>query len=140
MIALARQLSSAFPNAAFHEAAFPEHPLPRGRFDAVFSMEVFYYLPELEAALTEVRRLLKPGGRFACAVNYYAENPASHSWPDDVGVPMTLLDRAGWRQALVQAGLEVTDQLQITLPPTEASEPWKQTAGCLVTLGRAPSG
>jgi ubiquinone/menaquinone biosynthesis C-methylase UbiE len=139
MIALARRLSTGFENVAFHQCAFPAHQLPRDGFDIILSMEVFYYLPDMAAALEETRRLLKPGGRFACLVDFYGENTASHSWPEDVGVEMTLLDAAGWRRALEAAGLEVIDQDRIRLSPDEASEPWKATEGSLLTLGRRPA-
>lgn len=141
MIALARELSADYPNAAFHVATFPDdHPLEPGSFEVVYSMEVFYYLPDLGAALAEVRRLLRPGGTFACQVDFYEENAASHAWPDDVGVEMRLLSEAGWREAFEGAGLEVTEQSRVRLPDDEASEPWKATEGSLVTLGRRPGG
>ena len=138
MITLSRTLSADVPNAEFYEGAFPEHDLPRDRFDAILSMEVFYYLPDMAAALEETRRLLRPGGRFACMVDFYAENEISHSWPDDVGVEMTLLNETGWRTALEGAGFTAIEQHRVRLPPEEASEPWKATEGSLLTLGRRP--
>lgn len=141
MIDRARAESSAFPNAQFHVAAFPEdHHFEPASFDAIYSMEVFYYLPDLGAGLAEVRRLLRPGGLFACQVDYYRENTASHSWPEDMGVEMTLLGEDGWREAFESAGLDVTEQFRVRLPPEEASEPWKATEGSLVTMGRRGDG
>ncbi len=138
MIALARRMSADFDNAEFHQCAFPEHPLPHAGFDTILSMEVFYYLPDMGAALEETLRLLAPGGRFTCMVDFYGENEASHSWPEDVGVEMTLLDSAGWRGALEDAGFDVADQRRMLVPADEASEPWKATEGSLLTLGRRP--
>jgi SAM-dependent methyltransferase len=139
MIALARELSEEVPNAEYHVATFPDdHPLRPGAFDVIYAMEVFYYLPDLGAGLREVRRLLHPGGTFACQVDFYEENTASHAWPEDVGVEMTLLGEAGWRDAFEVAGLEVTDQFRVRLAPEKASEPWKATEGSLVTMGRRP--
>jgi len=135
MIARARALSADASAAEFHCGTFPDHPLPPGRFDAVFSMEMFYYLPDVAAAVREVHALLAPGGRFACVVDYYKENAASHSWPDDLGVPMHLLDTAEWGDRFEAAGLTVVEQVRITLPPGEASEPWKAEVGSLLTLG-----
>ena len=100
-------------------------------------MEVLYYLPSLSAALEEIVRLLKPGGRFACVVDYYQENEASHSWPEDVGVAMRLLSAADWRAAFEAAGLEVVDQSRVTVPAEEASEEWETTVGSLLTVGQA---
>ena len=138
MIALARSMSAGLDNVEFYRCAFPEHPLPRAGFDAILSMEVFYYLPDMGAALEETLRLLAPGGRFACLVDFYGENEASHSWPEDVGVAMTLLDSAGWRGALEDAGFEIADQRRMRVPADQASEPWKATEGSLLTLGRRP--
>lgn len=140
MIARARELSAAFPNAEFHVASFPDdHPLEPASFDVIYAMEVFYYLPDLGAGLAEVCRLLRPGGVFACQVDFYRENAASHAWPEDVGVAMTLLGEAGWREAFESAGLDVTDQFRVRLSAEEASASWQATEGSLVTQGRRPS-
>lgn len=138
MVALAREQSRAYDNVAFHVAAFPEHALPLARFDVIFSMEVFYYLPDVAAALEATLALARPGGMFACMVDYYRENVASHSWPAELGVPMTLLDAAGWRRALSQAGFTIVEQRRIRLPRDEATAPWKSEVGSLLTIGRRP--
>jgi SAM-dependent methyltransferase len=141
MIALAKRLSVSHDNVEFRVARFPgaapvqAPPLAPGGFDACFSMEVFYYLPDLDAALRDTLSLLVPGGRFACAVDYYAENAASHSWPDDVGVPMTLLGESGWREAFMRAGFANVRQERIRQPAGTAAAAWKVTEGTLLTLG-----
>jgi SAM-dependent methyltransferase len=137
MIERARALSAELDNVEFRHGLFPGVSLPATRFDAVFSMETLYYLPEptLDAALAEVARLLIPGGRFACAVNYYAENEASHSWPEDVGLEMTLLDANGSRRTFERAGLEVVHQTRLVVPPDLATAEWHSTEGSLLTLG-----
>jgi SAM-dependent methyltransferase len=140
MIARAKDLSQGLANAEFHLATFPQHDLPLGRFDAIFSMEVLYYLPSLSAALEEVVRLLKPDGRFVSVVDFYQENSASHSWPEDVGVAMRLLSAAQWREAFEDAGLEVVEQARITLPVEQASESWKVDVGSLMTAGQLGGG
>lgn len=136
MIHLAQQLSGNRPNVRYHVADFPnDHPLKGVRFDVVYSMEVFYYLPDLDLALEEVRRLLRPAGTFACQVDFYTENLASHSWTKDVGIPMALLSEAEWRDAFEAVGLEVSEQFRVRLSPEETSEPWKIEEGSLVTMG-----
>jgi len=136
MIARARELSKDAPNASFHATAWP--PEDRvGTFDAVFSMETFYYVPDLAAGLRAVRDSLAPGGRFACVVDYYAENPESHDWPEALGVSMHLLDEVGWRRAFEEAGLAVLEQARLRPPPAPGKEPgWKQEVGSLLTLGQ----
>ncbi|MDH3495529.1 MAG: class I SAM-dependent methyltransferase [Gemmatimonadota bacterium] len=152
MIALAKRLSARLPNTEFRVAMFgargglaglaPDGTgNPVGLFDAIFSMEVFYYLPDLDAALGETLDLLVPGGRFACAVDFYGENVASHSWPDDLGVEMTLLDQAGWQAAFERAGFVHVSQERIRQPePAESDGPpdWKVTHGTLLTMGERP--
>ncbi len=147
MVDRARAQSAGLP-ARFVHTAFPAPVAATGDvaellvsscYDAVFSMEVFYYLPDLAAGLADVVRLLKPGGRFACVVDFYAENPASHGWPEMLDVPMTLCSMAQWREAFVAAGLDVVDQQQLTVPPGEGVEAWKAQCGSLLTLGQRPS-
>ncbi len=137
MIARARAATQA-DNASFEVARFPEHELSQlapASIDAVFSMEVFYYLPDLNAALSEVARLLAPEGRFACVVDFYGENEASHGWPDDLGVSMHLLDAAQWRSAFEAAGLRVVEQTRLRQPAAPDVADWKVEHGSLLTLG-----
>ena len=140
MIDRARDQSAHHRNTRFIHAPFPLPMLRDEAFDAIFSMEVFYYLPDLSAALREVRRLLRPGGRFVCVVDFYEENPASHSWPEDVGVPMNLLPEGMWRAAMTYAGLEVLEQTQLRPPGAVVEEgSTTQTMGSLMTLVRRPT-
>ncbi|MDJ0973008.1 MAG: class I SAM-dependent methyltransferase [Planctomycetota bacterium] len=140
MVERARALSSAFENVEVLLTAFPAHPFEAGTFDGIFSMEVLYYLPDLPGALAEIRQLLKPGGRFACVVDYYAENPESHDWPEQLGCDMALLSEAEWGAAFEAAGLEVVAQERVRYPLAEGAEPgWKQTIGSLLTVGQRPS-
>ena len=137
MVDRARAQSVALPNTRFIHAPFPLAMLKDQAFDAIFSMEVFYYLPDLNIALREVSRLLKPGGQFICIIDFYEENPDSHSWPDDVGVPMNLMPESMWRAAMTYAGLEVLEQTRLLHPLGEGETPgWKQTKGSLMTLAR----
>ncbi len=137
MVERARALSG--PPCEFLVAAFPWHPLAPGSFDAVFSMEALYYVPDLDAALRAVASLLVPGGRFAVIVDYYAENEASHAWPDDLGCGMHLLGQEGWRDAFARAGLVVVEQERLRHPPRAGEPPsWKQTQGSLLTVGSRP--
>ena len=136
MIDHARLLSAGLSNVEYVAGAFPDVEVPGGPFDAIFSMEVFYYLPDLDAALRKTRDLLRAGGAFACVVDFYGENTASHCWPADLGVRMTLLDSAGWADAFRRAGLAVGEQRRLRIPKELASSDWKTTEGSLLTLGR----
>jgi SAM-dependent methyltransferase len=44
-------------------------PFPDGSFDAVIANHMLYHVPNLDRALSEVRRVLKEGGRFYAATN-----------------------------------------------------------------------
>ena len=140
MIARARELSATIGNVDYLVSPFPDDgALPAASFDAVFSMEVLYYLDDLGSAVRRVRELLRPGGRFACVVDFYAENTASHGWPDDLGVPMTLRSARGWRLEFEENGFEVVEQERLRQPDF-ASDPdsrWKSVEGSLLTLGVA---
>ncbi len=139
MIARAKKASAGLANVDFQVAEFPAHGLEPASFRGIFSMEVLYYLPDVEGALRAITALLAPGGRFACGVDYYRENEASHSWPDDLGCPMELLSMRGWYGAFEAAGLDVLEQQCVQYPLQQGEEPsWKQTQGSLLTVGRRP--
>jgi SAM-dependent methyltransferase len=139
MIRHARVLSADLPNTRFIHAPFPLELLKPRVFDAIFSMEVFYYLPDLTWSLLNVIRLLKPGGLFACVVDYYEENPDSHDWPDRLGVSMHRLSEEGWRLAMEAVGFDIVEQRRVCSELDSAEEQtWKHVAGSLLTLGRRP--
>ena len=66
MLAIARRrLPTLRPDdtADLREAAAERLPFADGEFDAVVSTSVFHYVRRPEAALAEMRRVLRPGGR-----------------------------------------------------------------------------
>ncbi len=113
MIELATRMSAGLPNAHFTCDGFPSASLKPASFAAIFSMEALYYLPDLDGALAEICRLLSPEGRFACVVDFFEEHEESRQWPTDLGVAMTRLSMAEWRDAFVRAGLEVCQQERV---------------------------
>jgi arsenite methyltransferase len=50
-------------NVAFHEADATTLPVEDGEFDRALSVQVLEYVPDVDAALRELRRALRPGGR-----------------------------------------------------------------------------
>ena len=139
MIVRAREMSTQFSNARFIHAPFPLPMLKAGSFNAILSMEVFYYLPDLTWGLQNVARLLKPGGLFACLVDFYEENTASHSWPEMTGLKMRLLSEETWHKAMEHIGFEVIEQARLRAPENSEEPDWKKTEGTLMTLVRRPA-
>jgi arsenite methyltransferase len=103
---------------------FDHLPFADDAFDHAFSMEAFYYAADPHATLRELRRSLRSGGTFYCAVNYYKENVHSHDWQDSISVEMTRWDMDEYRNAFAEAGFHVAAQdtipdNEIEIPPAE---------------------
>jgi arsenite methyltransferase len=62
-IAVAKSRSAGHDNLSFHEADATDLPVGDAEFDRAFSVQVFEYVPDVDAALRDLRRALKPGGR-----------------------------------------------------------------------------
>jgi len=70
---------------------------PEKKVDLIHSMEVFYYFQNPDEIIQHIsQNWLKPGGRMIMGIDFYFEHERSHSWPTDVGTPMTLLKEAEW--------------------------------------------
>ncbi len=54
-------------NIAFQTADIQNIPFPNASFDVVIANMMLYHVPDLHRGLSEVRRVLKPGGTFYCA-------------------------------------------------------------------------
>ena len=104
MIDEARQSSSAFAHVEFREASAEKLPFAENEFTHAFSMESLYYYADTLRALKEIRRVLKPGGRFVTVVDLFQENEASHQWIDDLKVPVQLLSSDQYRSFFEEAG------------------------------------
>jgi ubiquinone/menaquinone biosynthesis C-methylase UbiE len=145
---------TADSDVGFVVGEFGSLPFADDSVDHVFTMEAFYYATNPRETLEEVRRILKPGGTFYCAVNYYEENVHSHRWQDQIDVEMTRWTRGEYREAFRDAGLYVAEQDNVADTETEippASEfPHEsfetredmveryRTFGSLLTVGVAP--
>ncbi len=141
-------------DVAFLVGDFDTLPFADDAVDHVSTMEAFYYAADPHRTLREVRRVLKPGGTFYCAVNYFAESESTHGWQEHISVDMTLWSRAEYREAFREAGLAVAEQdtipdREIHIPPVDAfpTDDWEsreamvdryRTWGTLLTVGVAP--
>ena len=81
----AKQRLEALPESRWNvrQADVTALPFPSGSFDLVTAMETVYFWPDIEKALQEIHRVLKPYGEF------YIINEGSDadnlSWPDTGG-------------------------------------------------------
>ncbi|MFB6207616.1 MAG: class I SAM-dependent methyltransferase [Haloglomus sp.] len=141
------------PNIGYLVGDFNALPFTANSIDHAFSMEAFYYADDPHEALREIHRVLRPGGTFYCAVNYYEENVHSHEWQEFISVEMTRWSRDQYREAFRDAGLYVAGQDNIPdreteIPPASEfpTEEWEtrenmieryRTFGTLLTVGVA---
>lgn len=121
MVTLARDTSSSLSNIEFKVATAERLPFGDGEFNRAFSMESLYYYADMWGALQEIRRVLEPGGLFACVVDLYYENAPSHQWVDQLKVPVQLLSSAQYRELFEQAGF-VNVREQRLYDPTPVPE------------------
>jgi arsenite methyltransferase len=63
MLEVARRNLAAFPNVEYHHADGQSLPFPDGSLDAVFANMYLHHCPDPLAAIGEMVRVLKPGGR-----------------------------------------------------------------------------
>jgi len=63
MVEAGRRRCAAMPNVEVQKADARKMPYPDASFDAVVAAQVYLFIPELDAALQELRRVLVPGGR-----------------------------------------------------------------------------
>ncbi len=100
MLALSKARCAAQPWVAFEIADAAGLPYPDAAFDAAVSTQVYEYVPDIPAALAELHRVLRPGGRALILDTDYGsfvlhtENQAR-------------MDRimAAWNEHFVHAGL-----------------------------------
>ena len=138
---------------AFLRGDFETLPFESNSIDHAFSMEAIYYA-DVDAVLEELERVLRPGGTFYCAVDFYEENVHSHGWEAFIEVPMARMSREEYRQAFERAGFHVAAQenipdREVEIPPAEEfptesfdtrSEMVERyrTYGTLLTVGVVP--
>lgn len=91
MIRLARETSASCSNVDFRIASAEKLPFQDAEFTHAFSMESLYYYADMLSALTEIRRVLQPGGLFVTVLDLYRENGPSHQWIEQLKVPVHLL-------------------------------------------------
>jgi len=64
MVEKAKSQAVGLPNVEFHEASADDLPFDQDSFDTAICSNSFHHYPQPEAALREVKRVLRPHGRF----------------------------------------------------------------------------
>lgn len=104
MVSLAQASSNSYQNVDFKLAGAEQLPFPDGEFTHAFSMESLYYYENLAQALSEIHRVMKPGGWFTAVVDLYQESEATHQWIETLKVPVQLLSAADYVAMFEAAG------------------------------------
>lgn len=132
MLAVARSVTPPDLTIDWREASAEAMPFADGSFDAVLCQMGLQFVPDKQAALGEMRRVLAPGGRLALSVPgpapepfaVFAEALARHVGDEaarfvrlvfslhDTAELRGLLDGAGFRDVSVQTGAR-----SLRLPP-----------------------
>ncbi len=126
MLEVARKNLAPFSNAEFHLADGQSLPFPNGSLDAVFANMYLHHCPDPLAAIHEMVRILKPGGRLvitdADAHNYTwmkeemadvwlgFERPQVRSWFQDAGLVNVIIDCTGQSCCAESTNPAVTDE------------------------------
>ncbi len=142
------------PAVEFVAGDFHDLPFEADSFDHCFSMEAFFFATGPQDALSELLRVLRPGGTFYCGVNYYRENHYSHAAGDRLDPEMLLWSAERYRSAFRTAGFHVAAQSHVpdtdTEIPPESAFPTDEfesrdemveryrELGTLLTVGVAP--
>lgn len=63
MLAIAQQRCAALGQVAFQRADVTQLPWENGRFDVALASQVYEYVEQIDTALTELARVIRPGGR-----------------------------------------------------------------------------
>jgi len=98
MLNLARRRCEGQANVAFHDASATALPAADSSFDAALSVQVLEFVADVDAALAEIRRVLRPGGRVVLwdvdwsTVSWHSETPdrmsrVLHAWDAHLSHP-----------------------------------------------------
>jgi arsenite methyltransferase len=131
MIARARAGSKEVENAAFVWGSAAEIPWQNDYFDKVLSIESFYYYPDQEKVLDDVRRVMAPGAKLYILINLYRENHYSLRWVGELKVGVHARGEQEYKQMLEQHGfhdVKIEHVPDLTPSPDTYSGKWFKSA------------
>jgi ubiquinone/menaquinone biosynthesis C-methylase UbiE len=130
MLAAAAKRSEGRDNVAFHEATATSLPVSDASFDAAVSVQVLEYVEDVDGALAELHRALRPGGRAVvwdvdwATVSMHSADPARvrrvlGRWDEHLthpSLPRTLAHRlrsAGFDEVRIEAHAFATTEFTL---------------------------
>jgi arsenite methyltransferase len=128
MLAVAAKRCEGHANVEFHEGDVTAIPVGDAGFDRVVSVQVLEYVADIPAALGELFRVLRPGGRVVIwdvdwsTVSWHTRDPERmqrflHAWDEhlsDPALPRTLsaqMRRAGFADVEIEGHAFATDNI-----------------------------
>lgn len=145
--------TSALPGTDVRQAALPQLPFTEGEFDAAVGNFVLNHVGRPAAALTEIRRVTRPGGRIALTIWASPAAPGkallgralkASGVLDQLDFPSLAADEdfprdePGFATLLTAAGLtDVSCELLAWDHHTTAEEWWSGPASGVATIGQA---
>ena len=103
MLAVAAHRCGDVPNVTFERAEVTSLPVEDDSFDRALSVQVLEYVPEVDTAIAELRRALRPGGR----VVIWDVDWRTLSWHSEDPERMRLV-LAAWDEHLTHPSLPLT--------------------------------
>ncbi|HYX28046.1 MAG TPA: class I SAM-dependent methyltransferase [Pyrinomonadaceae bacterium] len=127
MIRIAREASNEFSNIDFEVASAEKLPFTQNEFTHAFSMDSLYYYKNIQDAVGEIYRVLRPRGVFVAVVNLYQENEPTNYWVETLPIRVHQLSISDYHTLFRRVGfVHVRDgRIKSTAPlSNEYSHKW----------------